>query len=483
MWHASSSTWSKVPDDSWRARVTGPPLPGTDEGRADLAPREGPGEGSPPFWRTRAWWNRAGRTAIAVYLATVLAFVGTLVVARGLGPYEYGTVVLAVAIATLLATLLDLTLEEAVVHHGYRAVAAGDAAGVLGLVRASLILDVAIGIVVSASVVVLAAPLADLASAGRLDPGLVRLAALVTLASTADSTMSGVLQVAGRPDLRGWVMAWTNLARLAGVLVAVQIGTAEAIIVAYAAGNAVGTIGHGLVAWRLARRRWPARVNSRALRVPLRELIRFGFHTSITTSVAAANGALIPVLLGRLAGPTAVGVFRIAMFPVFLADSVSGPIRLVLYPEQARLSAQGDLAQLRRAIRGHTLAALALSLPFAVAGWFALPWLLPLFFSDQFDAAVLPARILLIAAVVRFSGAWFKTLPAALGRPQLRTALAILELVVMILLLIVLGGHGSVGAAIAFTAASVVSRGAAVIGAHLVLRRAEEAAGTRTGTL
>jgi lipopolysaccharide exporter len=466
-------------DDGWRARVTGSPFPGADEARGDLYAEEQ----APPFWKTRAWWTRAGWTAIAVYLATVLAFLGTLVVARALGPREFGTVVLAVAVATLFATLLDLTLEEAVVHYGHRALAQGDTGSVMGLVRASLILDVAIGIVVSGSLVLLAAPLADLASAGHLDPALVRLAALVTLASTAQSTMSGVLQVASRPDLLGWVTAWTNLARLAGVLVAVQIGTAEAIIVAYAAGNAVGTVGNGLVAWRLARRRWAAEASSRVLRVPVGELIRFGFHTSITTSVAAANGALIPVILGRLAGPTAVGVFRVAMFPVFLADSASGPIRLVLYPEQARLSAKGDIAQLRRAIRGHTLAALALSLPFAVVGWFALPWVLPLLFSEQFDEAVLPARILLIAAVVRFSGAWFKTLPAALGRPELRTVLAVLELVVMISLLIILGGQGSEGAALAFTAASVVSRGTAVVGARVILRRAEAAAGTRPGTL
>jgi O-antigen/teichoic acid export membrane protein len=462
--------------------MTGPVLPGPDEARAELHADERPREASAPFWKTRAWWSRAGRTAIAVYFATVLAFLGTIVVARELGPRELGTVVLAVAIATLFATLLDLTLEEAVVHHGYRALAANDAAGVLGLIRASLVLDVAIRSVVSATVILLAAPLADLASAGRLDPGLVRLAALVPLASIADSTMSAVLQLAGRPDLRGWVMAGTNLARLAGVVIAVQIGTAEAIIVAYAAGNAVGSIGHRLVAWQLVRRRWRTAKGSRALRVPLRELVRFGFHSSVTTSVAAASGALIPVVLGRVAGPTAVGVFRVAMFPVFIADSASGPIRLVLYPEQAKLSAQGDLAQLRQAIRNHTLAALALSLPFAVAGWFALPWLLPLFFSDQFDDAVLPARILLIAAVVRFSGAWFKTLPAALGRPELRTALAVLELVVMISLLIVLGGQGSKGAAIAFMVASIASRGAAIVGARVILRRAEAAGGTGAGT-
>lgn len=443
--------------------MTGPPLPGKDKA---------------PFWKTRAWWKRAGWTAIAVYLATGLAFLGSVVVARALGPREFGTVVLAVAVATLFRSLLNLTLEEAVVHHGHRALAQADAAGIVGLVRTSLKLDVAIGIVSSAMIVLLAAPLADLASAGRLDPDLVRLAALVTMWAIVDSTMSAVLQVAGRPDLRGWVMAGTNLARFVGVLIAVQIGSAEAVIVAYAAGNAVGALGQGLVAWGLVRRRWRTGTDSPVRRVPIRELIRFGLHSSITGSVAAASGALIPVLLGRLAGPTAVGLFRVSMFPVFVADNASGPIRLVLYPEQARLSAEGDHAQLRQAIRNHTLAALAVSLPFAAAGWFALPWLLPLIFSDAFDDAVLPARILLIAAVVRFSGAWFKTLPAALGRPELRTALAVLELAVMISLLIALGGRGSEGAAMAFAAASVVSRVTAIVGARVILRRAETEAAT-----
>jgi len=420
---------------------------------------------------------------MAVYLATGLAFLGTVVAARGLGPEKFGTVVLAVAVASLFRSLLNLTLEEAVVHHGHRALAIADSAGIVGLVRTSLKLDMAIGIVASGMIVLLAAPVADLASAGNLDPDLVRLAALVTIWAIADSTMSAVLQVAGRPDLRGWVMAGTNLARLVGVLIAVRFGTAEAVILAYAAGEAVGALGNGLVAWGLVRRRWRIGTDSPVRRVPVRELVRFGFHSSVTGTLAAASGALIPVLLGRLAGPTAVGLFRISMFPVFVADNASGPIRLVLYPEQARLSAKGDHAQLRQAIRNHTLAALAVSLPIAVAGWFALPWLLPLLYSDEFEDAVRPARILLIAGVARFSGAWFKTLPAALGKPQLRTALALFELALMISLLILLGEQGSEGAAIAFASTSVASRVAAIISARVVLRRAETAAGTATGRL
>jgi O-antigen/teichoic acid export membrane protein len=428
---------------------------------------------SAPFWRTRGWWGRVGRTTLGVYLAYVLAFLATVVVARGLGPSEFGIVVLAVAIATLFATLLDLTLEEAVVHHGYRLHAEGATAGIRGLLTTSLRLDLAIGVAVSGIVVLLAAPLADLASAGRLDPGLVRLAALVTLAATADSTTSAVLQLAGRPDVRGWGMAGTNLARLAAVLVAVQIGSAEAVVVAYAAANAVGALGQGVVALRLARRRWwRSHTGSRAMSVPPRELVRFGFHSSLSTTIAAAGGALIPVVLGRVAGPTAVGIFRVGMFPVAIADAASSPVRLVLFPEQARLSAHGDLAQLRRAIRVHTLTGIAVSLPVAVAAWFALPWLLPLIFSDSFEEAVLPARIMLIAAVAHVAGSWFKTLPAAVGKPELRAALSLIELVLTIALLIVLAEEGAEGAAIAYSAASLASAFIGVASVRHVLRRA-----------
>jgi O-antigen/teichoic acid export membrane protein len=456
--------------------MTDSPLPDTDEARAALHADEPPA--SAPFWKTRGWWTRVGRTSAAVYLATGLAFLTTVVVARVLGPSEFGEVVLAVAVATLFATLLDLTLEEAVVHHGYRLIAQGDTAGIRGLLRASLLLDIAIGIAVSGSVLLLATPIADLASAGRLDPSLVRLAALVPLAGTADSTTSAVLQLAGRPDLRGWGMAGTNLARLAGALVAVQIGSAEAVIAAYAAGNAVGAIGQGLVALGLARRRWLLQGGPRAMSVPIRELVRFGFHSSLSTSLAAANGALIPVVLGRVAGPTAVGLFRVATFPVLIANAASSPLRLVLFPEQARLVAEGDLAQLSYAMRTQTLIAAAFCVPFAVAGWFALPWLLPLIFSDSFEDAVLPARIMLIAAVVQFSGSWFKTFPAALGKPELRAALSLFELVLMIGLLIVLGDRGSEGAAIAYSAATLASAVLALATAGFVLRRAQAGSGS-----
>jgi O-antigen/teichoic acid export membrane protein len=80
---------------------------------------------------------------------------------------------------------------------------------------------------------------------------------------------------------------------------------------------------------------------------------------------------------------------------------------------------------------------------------------------------------LLIAAVAQLCASWFKTLPAALGKPQLRTALTTLELMLMVALLLLLGPHGVEGAAIAYSATAVVSLIAAVVSVHVALRRAE----------
>ena len=91
-----------------------------------------------------------------------------VVAARALGPESYGAVVLALSVTAVAARFLDFTFGEAVVHHGHRALAAGDVSGLRALMRMSLMLDVAIGVAVAAILLLLAAPLAGIA--GDIDP-------------------------------------------------------------------------------------------------------------------------------------------------------------------------------------------------------------------------------------------------------------------------------------------------------------------------
>lgn len=414
-------------------------------------------KGSHGFWRDRGWQARLAQTTVASWSAAGLTMLSVVVATRALGPEGYGAVVLALSVTTIVARFLDFTFGEAVVHHGHRALAAGDVSGLRSLMRLSLILDLVIGVVLAGVLLLLAVPLAEIAAADGIDPTLVRIAALGVLVVTVDGTTSAVLLVASRPHLRAWVQAAASLFRVAGVAVAVVLGGGpEAIMISYVVSGAASSMLLGWVAWRAAWRQW-ARAPRGSLPVGASRLVRFAFQSSATTSIGAAGESLFPLVLGNLASPGAVGTFRAAMLPVLASNMLSQPLRLVLFPEQARLHAEGRVAELREATRGYTLLALSVAGPAAVIGWFAMPALITLLFSSSFDGAVTAARILLVAAVVQFALSWSKSFHAAVGRPHVRTILAAITVALSLVLLLALGDEGAEGAAIAYTAATVTT--------------------------
>jgi O-antigen/teichoic acid export membrane protein len=276
-------------------------------------------------------------------------------------------------------------------------------------------------------------------------------------------------------------MAITNTLRLGGVLVAVRLGGPEAVVASYAIATAIGAAVQAFMAWWLGWRRWRALGVTGGDPVGVRRLVTFGFHSSLSTTLFSGRELLFPILLGALAGPTAVGLFRVALLPVFAAGVAAAPVRILLLPEQTRLAASARFETLWRSIRAHTLAGLAIGLPAATVGWFALEPLIPLLYSEEFRGAIDPSRILLIAAVAHLAFGWWKTLPTAVGRPELLTLVAGSSLVVTIALLAVLGGRGSDGAALAFSLAAVVTGIAWLILARVLLRRAQAAANSGDG--
>jgi O-antigen/teichoic acid export membrane protein len=423
------------------------------------------------FWTSRRWWRRTGHTAAGVWIASLLSVLGTIVAARALGPSEYGSVLLALAAVHALSILLDVTFEEATNFYGNRALHDGDLAGLRALLRLSLKVDIAIGVVVTALVLALSGVLADIASAGQLDPTLVQISALSVLVTTADSTAFAALALAGRVDLRARGLAATSAFRLIGVIVAVQLGGAEAVAISYVLGGAAGSVVLARYAWREGWRRWAPEAGSEPEARPVGtwELVRFGFHSSLMTSVQGVSGTLVPVILARAAGTAAVGVYRVARLPIVAANTVQAPMRLAMFPEQSKLVAQGRMAEVRRSTKGYTLIAFGLGIAGAAVAYVAMPWLIPFLYSSSFESAVTPARIMLIAAVFNLAFLWRKTLLAALGRPEVRTRLVVLEVVVLLSVLLLLADRGAEGAAIAASAGAVAAGLAWVVVARRLL--------------
>lgn len=364
---------------------------------------------------------------------------------------------LATSVVASIAVFLDFSLEEAVVHFGAKALTEKDIPGAMGLLVTSLRLDVLVGVVVFTGIAGGSSWIADASTSGHLGASFIQLAALEALAITTNGTTGAALMIAGRPELRAWAAAFGGLLRLFSVAVALAISpTGLAVLWGYVVGSALGAIGQGVLGIQQIRRAW-GRVKPGASPVRSKRLAAFGANSSLTTTLEAIRFGAIAVILGRNSGPSVVGFLNIAMLPIVVVGIATAPLRMMTFPEQARLSAEGRLDVLWKGLRMYTIVGGAIAIAGAVAGWILLPMLIRVLFSTAYLPSVRPARILLIAAVATMSVAWAKALPAAVGRPAVRTVVSSAELVITVGGVLLLADRGVDGAATAISIAAVVT--------------------------
>ena len=228
-------------------------------------------------------------------------------------------------------------------------------------------------------------------------------------------------------------------------------------LVAIVVAQAIATLVH-LLRRRSSRCGGSRRGAARPLGEDVPGIRSFVLQSSVATGVISLRTTLVPLILGVVAGPTQVGLFRIAQTPQTGLAAASSPARLVLMTEQTRDWEQRRAQahprrdpQLHEVGRGADAGRGAGLLPRdAVARRASCS-------ATSTTGAVTAARIVLLAAAIQFAIGWTKSLPVTIGRPQLRIVTHGLETLVAIPLVAVLGAEwGATGAAVAVLASTLV---------------------------
>lgn len=397
--------------------------------------------------------RRRSATAVWIYAAVACGILGTIVAARVLGLEEFGVFATVLAAVGFFQVLLDLTVEESLTKYGFRYVAARDWGRLRRLFRQMLLLKIAGGALASAILAALA-PAADrLFGAEGVGDALLA-AALLPLVQSVENVGATALLLHSRYDLRGAYQAGSAALRLVALALAAPIGVNEALaalVLAQAAATAVVSAA-GLAALR----RFPEGPE-RPLAEDVPGIRSFVLQSSLATGVISLRTTLVPLVLGAVAGPTQVGLFRIAQTPQTGLAAASSPARLVLLTEQTRDWERGDRAGVLAGVRSYTVWAGVLMAVAVPAFFLALPWLVETVFGAEYEGAVGAARIVLVAAAIQFALGWTKSLPVTVGRPRLRIVTHGLEALVAIPLAAALGARwGAAGAAAGVLAATVV---------------------------
>jgi O-antigen/teichoic acid export membrane protein len=402
--------------------------------------------------RSRLFWRRSAAAA-GTYAGAALGFGATVVALHVFSTRTFGLYALVLAATAFVQSLLDLTVEEALVKYGFRYTERGDWGRLRRLFVSAIKFKLAGGLL--ATVLLLAlAPAADalLNKSGLTTPLLI--AAFLPLAQCTENVGGVAIILRGRYDVRAFFLFVSMALRFAAIAVAASHGltaTVSAIVVA----QVVATAAVSVAGW-VAYHRFP-----QAAAVPLGEerrgILSFVWQSTLATAVTSMTAPLSLLVLGRVATARQVTFFRAAMSPQQAFAVVSSPARLILLTEQTRDWERGTrnvvFEGVRRYMRGMAAAAVVIVVPLLVF----TPELAKLLFSAKNVGAVDATRIMIIAGALRMVYGWTKSFPVSIGRPALRIWTHGLELIVLIPLVAVLGAEwGATGAAFAVLISSVV---------------------------
>jgi O-antigen/teichoic acid export membrane protein len=199
-----------------------------------------------------------------------------------------------------------------------------------------------------------------------------------------------------------------------------------------------------------------------------RSVVLYGARGQLGDLLWLVNLRLDFLILGVLAGPGVLGLYAVASKCAELMRLPATAVNYVLYPRFARSGRSVADAQLRRLLWracGLTVAAAPVMAVAAVVG-------LPLLYGRAFQGAVLPACLLLIGLAFEGATAVSSGYLRGIGRPGTNSAgMAAGVVVTVVLDVLLIPRHGAAGAAVASSAAYLVTTSVLLVLAYRTLRR------------
>jgi len=400
--------------------------------------------------RSRLFWRRSAAAA-GTYASAALGFGATVVALHVFSTETFGRYALVLAATAFVQSLLDLTVEEALVKFGFRYTTREDWGRLRRLFASAIAFKFAGGILATGLLLALA-PAANtlLHKHGLTTPLLI--GAFIPLAQCTENVGGVAIMLRGRYDIRAFFLFVSMALRFTAIAVAAPHGL-NAAIAAMLAAQVVATAAISVAGW-VAFHRFP-----RQVMVPLgeerRDILSFVAQSSVATGVISLTAPLSLLVLGRVASTTQVAYFRAAMSPQQAFAVVSAPARLILLTEQTRDWERGTRDAVFAGIRRYMLGMAAVVVVILPLLLVFTPELAKLLFSAKNVGAVDATRIVIVAGALRMVYGWTKSFPVSIGRPALRIWTHGLEVLLLIPLVAVFGNEwGATGAAAAVLVSS-----------------------------
>ena len=342
----------------------------------------------------------------------------TALMARALGPVEFGLVILIHTYVVLARGLLNVKQFLAIVRYGVPALDAGDSATLRRLIAVCWRVDRFTCVI---------ATFAAMASAPLIGPSLgmeqqhvimLCLYSLVLL-TTGNRTAIGILRLFDRFDVLGYKEIIGPMIRLCGIVIAWWL---ECELPVYVAIFAVAFAFEELYLGWCGRREYRKKMGPTPVTENLRDakMAEFsGLRQFLWITYWQSNVDLIPkhgsiILAGLLLGPAEAGLLRLARQFSTLLSKPAGLIRQVVFPDLTRSWNEGN-ANFKLIVHRTALLAGGLGLLFVMAGYFWGELLLGKLVGEEFIAAAPVLTLLLLASTFDLTASSLRSAAYAIG--------------------------------------------------------------------
>lgn len=378
-------------------------------------------------------WNYASFAS-----GKVLVLVTMAILARLLTPADFGMVGFATLVIAHLSVLQNLGLGAAVIQRK------GD---VEDAAQTVFVINLMLG-AVATTITILTAPLV----ATFFDEPLVAPLLRVLAFSFVLEALGSMHEVLLQKNLAFRRKLIPDVGR-AIVLGGVAVTTAATGFGAWALvwGQLAGIMAYVALSWAVI----PWRPTYRFHRHLLRPLARFGVPLVLTDIQYAIWSNLDYVIVGRLLGDAALGIYTLAYrLPELLVQSVWRVLANAIFPIFSRI--QDDMEALRRGLLATVRYTQIAIVPLCLGLFLTAEPAVEFIFGDQWGAAVPVLRVMAIFSLIGSIGVNVGDVYKAIGRPDILAKLSVMELGILFPALLYGAKFGIVGVAWAHAAVATI---------------------------
>jgi O-antigen/teichoic acid export membrane protein len=397
--------------------------------------------------------SNAGILLFGNVIGLVVGLVQGIVLARYLGPGDLGIFALVTTLTATVNLLLDSRVWETAITFITKFREEGNPAKAAAIVKLCYAIDLAAGLVGFLVVFSLADTLAHALLKDDTAAPLIRLFSVSLLLGVPVGTSSALLRIADRFRWLASLNAGISLLKLVLVLIVVAAGgRLHGILVAVLGTSLVHAVLLFIVSTRAAVtldlppwHRQPVKL----LAGQYRRVLGFAGYSNLVATSRMITSRADTLILGWLASPADVGVYRLARTISDPLTSLIGPLLNAMYPEFSSLAARRDFVSMRALPKTLSLGIGAIILPVCIFFTVTVGPIVPLLFGGAYTQAA-PLAQIMVWQLVWTLVSWVPPLLLALEKNQTLTLMAWADaLAYLILLSVLVPIYGSFGAAVA----------------------------------